>query len=1526
MAKQAKKKNLKLRRRMRRTLGAVCLITALLVAAIPVPEAKAVGADEKYTWDDLIGHPDSTGLVGTANQSAIPVIPKDCSTIYTTGDGTYQFAFVNASATSLDKIAVILGYNATNLVNNFLEIPDTVEAYTKFNENVGGRTGYVAVSRSQKPLYYMASEEVWEHVDPDPSSGDSEGTDVLVSAAVFKPCYYTDSVNWNTLDLAEFYYRDDTADDTYVDADGYHYRKTETNAEQWIKSVPVMYIGNQSLMANPAADGTEGAVQGWIIAEGTGSQTVINTDKTKGVFANESNIKTLVVGDSLMGIGNYAFYGCTGLESITLGNGLTEIGKYAFAECANMKDVGIDFTSRLQYISDYTFLNCRALTSFTLPASVKMIYDHAFEGCTRLGSESLGGVLDLSGAQEGLNVTLSQIGYSVFKGCTGLKEITLPESISNSTDTVNLNNFEGCNSLTHIYVESPYTTFEGTDTYTVDNFKSDVATTFYFEANGTSATHTYTQANAIAFKYADRDCYEIIQRVAAVGDVGDAKTAELTYQVNSLNELLYFNMTKEVEEVEIPAAIGPYGISAISAGSFSGNCFLKKITIPATVTRINENAFKGCHNLKHVIFANAPGITFIGTDAFATQVVELHADSCPNKDFLTTELSPTLTFTGAVGTGIIPYDYAMNPSSTINAGAQTKSYITYYSGWPTNLEIKYVADPATGTGTATLVDYPTYTELQLGSKYTPSKYPYITTEYKEAAEEAIDKYEQWLINNDTEVTDYQWQIINAALNVSVPQGVKAFAAGLFSGVTGTQQTDGTYSVDTVSGQSADKKLQTVTFADIDEFKPYSFSGCESLRQINITGGTAALDDYAFAYDYTANGAGSDSALTTVNMSDGGSSVGDYAFCNNEQLSNVTLSSLVSDMGLRPFKDCPLLEDVSFSGGPYFTTSNAIIYGLQDGAKDSIVQCLESRGALSTAGSVSSAEVSGVTSMSPEAFMDCEEVGSVDLSTTGITAIPERAFYNTDSLYSVVLPTSCKSVSKDAFYDSNVRYVDIPSSVTFIDPKAFNTAENPNSEGNCNTIEFYCEEGSAAETYANEYDNIKVTDKPITTTFNVIFWDFDQSILKEEQVLIGTDATPPEDPVREGYTFTGWLPNYTNVSRNMDIVAQYQKIDSEDTKYTVRFIDWNDAVLYTQRVASGEDAIPPQAPTRDGYTFTGWRPAITDITKDTDVYAQYEKNSTNGGNGSNNNGGNSGGGGTSGNNSNTSPKLYTLTVRNGSGSGSYAAGATVIILANEPSSTQQFSKWTTDNTSISFASTSVAATTMVMPEANATVTANFTNKPNSGNNNNNNSNSGGGTIVSGNEHNTGTIIIIDKNGLSNTGVVSATIKGSSDNFVIKITEDADATEAIIKALMEEYGSLDNLKYFPMDITLYDSTGKKKITDTTGLSISITLPLPDSLIKYAGNNKVAGVVNDRLDKLSPKFTTIDGVSCVTFTAEHFSPYVIYVDTSRLGESQTIDDSPKTGDIHPKWFVVIGLSCMAVILFVKKDKTGRNVPVRA
>ena len=191
---------------------------------------------------------------------------------------------------------------------------------------------------------------------------------------------------------------------------------------------------------------------------------------------------------------------------------------------------------------------------------------------------------------------------------------------------------------------------------------------------------------------------------------------------------------------------------------------------------------------------------------------------------------------------------------------------------------------------------------------------------------------------------------------------------------------------------------------------------------------------------------------------------------------------------------------------------------------------------------------------------------------------------------------------------------------------------------------------------------------------------------------------------------------------------------------------------------------------------------------------------------------------------------------------------------------------------------------------------------------------------------GNTVLISKPGISNTSLASATVNGSTDNYVIRISESSAATQAVEKALINEYGNLDNIKYSAMDISLYDSTGSTKITDTTGLSITITVPIPDALTAYAGNNKVAGVVNERLDKLNPRFTSIDGVPCVTFTATHFSPYTIYVDTGNLSQGTAYDETPKTGDFHPKWILAIGLFALSIALFFIKDKRPGKAQVYA
>ena len=117
---------------------------------------------------------------------------------------------------------------------------------------------------------------------------------------------------------------------------------------------------------------------------------------------------------------------------------------------------------------------------------------------------------------------------------------------------------------------------------------------------------------------------------------------------------------------------------------------------------------------------------------------------------------------------------------------------------------------------------------------------------------------------------------------------------------------------------------------------------------------------------------------------------------------------------------------------------------------------------------------------------------------------------------------------------------------------------------------------------------------------VTFKDWDGTVLKTQEVQHGGDAEAPADPTRVGYTFTGWDKEFTNITADLVVTAQY-----EINTYTVTFKDWNGTVLKTQEVQYGGDAEAPANPTRTGYTFTGWDKAFTNITADLVVTAQYE---------------------------------------------------------------------------------------------------------------------------------------------------------------------------------------------------------------------------------------------------------------------------------------------------------------------------------
>lgn len=68
------------------------------------------------------------------------------------------------------------------------------------------------------------------------------------------------------------------------------------------------------------------------------------------------------IGTDVTGIGDYAFYHCSGLTSVTIPDSVTSIGEYAFENCSGLTSITIG--DGVTSISVGAFAGCSGLTSF----------------------------------------------------------------------------------------------------------------------------------------------------------------------------------------------------------------------------------------------------------------------------------------------------------------------------------------------------------------------------------------------------------------------------------------------------------------------------------------------------------------------------------------------------------------------------------------------------------------------------------------------------------------------------------------------------------------------------------------------------------------------------------------------------------------------------------------------------------------------------------------------------------------------------------------------------------------------------------------------------------------------------------------------------------------------------------------------------------------------------------------------------------------------------------------------------------
>lgn len=124
------------------------------------------------------------------------------------------------------------------------------------------------------------------------------------------------------------------------------------------------------------------------------------------------------------------------------------------------------------------------------------------------------------------------------------------------------------------------------------------------------------------------------------------------------------------------------------------------------------------------------------------------------------------------------------------------------------------------------------------------------------------------------------------------------------------------------------------------------------------------------------------------------------------------------------------------------------------------------------------------------------------------------------------------------------------------------------------------------------------DIPIIT-FTVTWTDDDDRVLKTETVRSGSAATPPSSPSKEGYLFSGWDSEYSNITKDMTIKATYNP--NGLMPYYVRVAGYNDEPY--NRYLTNEETIYIES---HPFKTTGWRKGCSETMKGnaTKIHLEY----------------------------------------------------------------------------------------------------------------------------------------------------------------------------------------------------------------------------------------------------------------------------------------------------------------------------------
>ena len=332
-----------------------------------------------------------------------------------------------------------------------------------------------------------------------------------------------------------------------------------------------------------------------------------------GAFWGCDSLTNIIIPDSVTSIGSLAFT-YSGLTSITIPNSMTSIGEETFYDCTSLTNITIH--EGVTFIGYRAFYGCDSLISITIPDGVTTIGEGALYGCSSLTSITLPAVWPLRKIFEGSSVVIPSslktivvsgegtIPSGFFAGCKYVTEIIVSEGIT----SIGFGAFAGCNSLTSITL--PFVGEKQNDT---KHFGYIFGASTYHDNNDhvpSSLKSVTITGGTVINEGAFYGCENItnISIPDSVTDIGEYAF----YGCDSLIGSVYDNakyigtesnpywMLLSATSRDISSCDISESCKVIARTAFMHCDNLISVTIPASVERIDEDAFKYCYKLVDV--------------------------------------------------------------------------------------------------------------------------------------------------------------------------------------------------------------------------------------------------------------------------------------------------------------------------------------------------------------------------------------------------------------------------------------------------------------------------------------------------------------------------------------------------------------------------------------------------------------------------------------------------------------------------------------------------------------------------------------------------------------------------------------------------------------------------------------------------------------------------------------------------------------------------------------------------------------